>query len=294
MDTRSGDSSFLRLLLSHSPRAERLRRRCAAVAAAVVLVAGLLLALGLGLLVLIGLVALAFVGAVLAVHERLPRSSVPWRDAATFVRQRVMRSAAPSIDDAATVEMAAVTPSSADRTVYGRAPLPTRAQLAQALARVLPGLQRRIAASLTGGSASIAMSPTLIELEGSRCNALGVALRRAGRADQAATLHEAARVIFAGVGESRGEALAANALGVALAEAGEQDAALEQFEQARTLLRELGDRQWEGKVLANIGLAMRRVGQDDEAVDLLQTALAKLSPETDAYRVVERQLSRAS
>lgn len=144
----------------------------------------------------------------------------------------------------------------------------------------------------TGDDPAPPQSP--LQAEGTRCNALGVALRRAGRAHHAATLHEAARLIFAGAGDRRGEALTANALGAALVEVGKPDAALEQFEQARTLLHALGDRHCEGKVLANIALAKRREGADEEAVDLLRSALEKLSPQTEAYRRVERQLARAS
>jgi tetratricopeptide (TPR) repeat protein len=197
-------------------------------------------------------------------------------------------------DDAeATVEMVAVAASSGGRTVYGRPPLPTRAQLAAAFPQLLPALERRIHDALAGDPATAGPAPGPLELEGSRCNALGVELRRAGRAQQAATLHEAARLIYAEAGDSRGEALAANALGVALAELGDDDAALLQFEQARTLLHELGDRHWEGKVLANVGLAKQRAGRDEEAVDLLRDALAKLSPESEAYRLVEQRLLRA-
>jgi tetratricopeptide (TPR) repeat protein len=111
---------------------------------------------------------------------------------------------------------------------------------------------------------------------------------------QAAALHEAAQLIFARLGNRRAEALAANALGVALAEIGEHDPALEQFERARRLLQELGDRHWQGKVLANIGQAKHRLGRDDEAVEHLQTALAHLTPQTEAYRRVERRLRHAS
>ena len=107
-------------------------------------------------------------------------------------------------------------------------------------------------------------------------------------------MHGAASLIFRRVGNSRAEALAANAVGVALAEAGKQDAALEHFEHSRTLLRKLGDEEWEGKVLANISQAKHRAGKNEEAIGLLRSALEKLSPETDAYRRVERRLNQAS
>jgi tetratricopeptide (TPR) repeat protein len=129
---------------------------------------------------------------------------------------------------------------------------------------------------------------------GSHCHALGGALRRAGRPEHAATLHEAASLIFGRVGNTHAEALATNSVGVALAEAGNQEAAVEHFEQARALVRALDDDEWEGKILANLSLAKQRAGQDDDAVSLLHRALEKLSPDTDAYRRVEERLKEAS
>jgi tetratricopeptide (TPR) repeat protein len=181
----------------------------------------------------------------------------------------------------------------ADRHDFGRAPLPTRTQVAERLRVLSSATQRRIGAALAPRSADPELSPGVLSREAARCNGLGLALRRAGHARQAATLHQAARLIFAEAGDSRSAALTANVLGVALAEAGRQDAALEQFAQARTLLRALGERQWEGKVLANIGLAKHRVGEDDQAVDFLQSALELLTPETEAYGRVERRLKQA-
>jgi tetratricopeptide (TPR) repeat protein len=301
METRGGEPSFLRLLLRQDQPAARLRRRCAVIAAAVVFLSCLFIVLGFALPVLaaLGVSALlavaflgyrqgwdrAFVERLRSLRARPSSSAVDWPVPAGFAAD-------------ATVEMAAVTPSSGRRMTYGAPPLPTRAQVSAALARLLPALHRRLhdvlAPAPAPAPAPSAPPPNVLEAEGSRCNEIGVKLRRAGRLQQAATLHEAARVIYAGVGDGRGEALAANGLGVALAELGDEDAALEQFERAQTLLRELGDPEWEGKVLANAGLAKHRVGQDDEAVDLLRTALTKLSPQSEAYRRVEQRLRRAS
>lgn len=163
-----------------------------------------------------------------------------------------------------------------------------------AVSRLLQAVEGRVGGAVvepprdTEGAAAVASS------EGLRCNALGLALRRTGQVQQAAALHEAALLIFSRLGNRRAEALSANALGVAFAEIGDEDAAFEQFERARLLLHELGDRHWEGKVLANIGLAKHRLGRDDEAREHLESALANLSPETDAYRRVERRVSLAS
>jgi hypothetical protein len=46
--------------------------------------------------------------------------------------------------------------------------------------------------------------------------------------------------------------------------------------------------------MANIALAEQRAGREGDAVEHLQSALANLSPESEAYRLVERQLKLAS
>jgi tetratricopeptide (TPR) repeat protein len=248
------------------------RRRWAAMTAAVVFVSCLLILVGLGLVVLVAFaIAAAFAFVQIARDGRL--------------RER-LRPLPAHADEAATVEMAALS----GRTVYGRPPLPTRQQVADTLRRLKPV----VVTDAQPEPAPAAVSPSSLLVEGSRCNALGIALRRAGSAQEAATLHEAARLMFAGVGDRRGEALTANALGAALVEVGKQDAALEQFEEARTMLHALGDRHMEGKVLANIALAKRRAGDDAQADDFLRSALQKLLPQTEAYRRVEQQLRRAS
>ena len=289
MENRGGNSAFQRVLFPRSRREERIRRRWAAGAAAVVFVGGLLAVLGLGLVVLIAVVLSASVASVwIAWRHGADLGDVAARVRATW--RHVPRAADA---DEATVEMAAIAAQD-DRTVYGRAPLPTRQQLGDLLPRLRLSIPTKSADALTETPASVSTFPSSVQLEGSRCNTLGVALRRAGRAQQAASLHQAARLIFAGAGDSRGEALTANALGAAFAEVGEHEAALEQFEQARMLLQALGDQEWEGRVLANIAFAKRRVGADEEADDFLRSALQKLSPQTEAYRRVESRLRPAS
>jgi tetratricopeptide (TPR) repeat protein len=129
---------------------------------------------------------------------------------------------------------------------------------------------------------------------GYRCQALGTLLRRRGRAQDAATLHTAARLLFAESGDRHGEAVATNGLGLALFSAGEEEASFAQFEQARRLLHSVGDREREGRVTANLGLAKLRSGETDEGTELLRTALGHLSPGSPDYRQVEQRLSEAS
>ena len=64
-------------------------------------------------------------------------------------------------------------------------------------------------------------------------------------------------------------------------------------EEENFFFHEAGDEQGEGKVLANIGVAKHRAGQTEEARKLLLEALAKLRPDSDAHRRVERRLARA-
>jgi tetratricopeptide (TPR) repeat protein len=129
---------------------------------------------------------------------------------------------------------------------------------------------------------------------GRRCQELGTLFRRRGRAYDAATLHAAARLIFAESGDRRGEAVATNGLGLALFSAGEQESSFAQFEQARRVLRSVGDREREGRVTANLGLAKLRSGEPGEAAELLRTALEHLTPGTPDYRQVEERLREAS
>ena len=125
------------------------------------------------------------------------------------------------------------------------------------------------------------------------CQALGTLLRQRGRAQDAATLHTAARLLFAETGDRHGEAVATNALGLALFSAGEPDASFAQFEQARRLLHLAGDREREGRVTANLGLAKLRSGAPDEAAALLRSALEQLTPGTPDYEQVEQRLREA-
>ena len=98
--------------------------------------------------------------------------------------------------------------------------------------------------------------------------------------------------MFREIGDRRAEALTLNNLALAL-ERGGDARALALFEESATILGELGDEQNEGQVIANLALAFRRRGQEQESVEALETALAKLEPESNAYRKAER-LRRAS
>jgi hypothetical protein len=59
------------------------------------------------------------------------------------------------------------------------------------------------------------------------------------------------------------------------------------------MLGELGEEQQEGEVIANLALAFRRRGSDERSAEVLELALEKLNPESQAYQKVE-SLRRAS
>ena len=128
-----------------------------------------------------------------------------------------------------------------------------------------------------------------------RLNTLGAQLRREGAYEQAAEQHRAALAIVRELGDKQAEAMTLNNLALALVHTeGGVPAAIEDFEQALDLLRGLRDEVHEGHVIANIASVRRRQGRDEDADDLLNAALDKLPPESEAYRQVEEQLRRAS
>jgi tetratricopeptide (TPR) repeat protein len=96
------------------------------------------------------------------------------------------------------------------------------------------------------------------------------------------------------LGNEQAEALTLNELALALAERGAEAEAVEHLEEALVVLREIGDQEHEAQVIANLGMVYRRQGQSEEAAHLFQEALEKLSPESPAYREVEKELLRAS
>jgi tetratricopeptide (TPR) repeat protein len=131
--------------------------------------------------------------------------------------------------------------------------------------------------------------------EARRLNTLGAQLRREGAYDQAAEQHRAALAIVRELGDEHAEAMTLNNLALALVHTdGGVPAAIEGFEHALDLLRGLRDEVHEGQVIANIASVRRRQGRDEDADSLLNAALDKLPPESEAYRQIEEQLRRAS
>lgn len=131
--------------------------------------------------------------------------------------------------------------------------------------------------------------------EARRLNTLGAQLRREGSYEQAAEQHRAALSLVREIGDEHAEAMTLNNLALALMHTdGGVPAAIEKFEQALGLLRGLHDEVHEGQVIANIASVRRRQGRDEDAEFLLNAALDKLPPDSEAYRQIEEQLRRAS
>jgi hypothetical protein len=135
-------------------------------------------------------------------------------------------------------------------------------------------------------------TPVARDKEALRANAAGTQLRRDGAYADAAEQHRVALAIFRELGDRRSEALTLNNLALALDRTGDQGA-LDLFEEAAAILGELGENQQEGEVIANLALAFRRLGREEQSAEVLEIALGKLNPESQAYRKVEG-LRRAS
>jgi tetratricopeptide (TPR) repeat protein len=135
-------------------------------------------------------------------------------------------------------------------------------------------------------------TPVARDKEALRANAAGAQLRRDGAYAQAAEQHRTALAIFQELGDRRSEALTLNNLALALDRAGDPEA-LDLFEESAAILGDLGEKQQEGEVIANLALAFRRRGSEERSAQVLELALEKLNPESQAYRKVEG-LRRAS
>ncbi|WP_327400343.1 tetratricopeptide repeat protein [Streptomyces sp. NBC_01288] len=105
------------------------------------------------------------------------------------------------------------------------------------------------------------------ELEASAWNNLGVALREAGRVQEAIDAHTRARDLLVTIGDRELEASAWNNLGVALREAGRVQEAIDAHTRARDLLVTIGDRELEASAWNNLGVALREAGRVQEAID---------------------------
>ncbi|MCL8017509.1 tetratricopeptide repeat protein [Streptomyces sp. AS02] len=96
---------------------------------------------------------------------------------------------------------------------------------------------------------------------------LGVALREAGRAEEAIDAHTQARDLYQATGDRESEAMAWDNLGIALREAGRAEEAIDAHTQARDLCQEAEDRHHEAGAWHNLGNAQQEAGRTEEAID---------------------------
>jgi tetratricopeptide (TPR) repeat protein len=279
---------FWELAREPSVDGEVLRRRIAALAAFAVAFLGFLLAVGLGVIVLVFLGGIIVsVGAVtlLAVWPTLcsvgggaiayarDRSRVTCGQLVLLPR-RVLSTVRPALADARThsrglVRAAAASASRIVRSV-GQAAQATTTRFAPRAARLDPGR------------------------EAMRLNGAGTQYRRSGRYDEALECHRQALEILQALGDRRGVALTQSNLALALSHAGDDHWAVGLLEEAAATLGELGDEEHEAQIMANLGVTHRRHGRREEGDNVLELALSKLSPASNAYQAIEAELRRAS
>ncbi len=100
--------------------------------------------------------------------------------------------------------------------------------------------------------------------------------------DSAAHCAEAV-AIYAGIGESRGQAIALTQWGIALVQLGDLTGGLAQLERSRDLSHALGDAQKESDALIDIGIVHNMLGDDASAISLYEQALPIYEGVGDTY-----------
>ncbi|MGW3117519.1 tetratricopeptide repeat protein [Streptomyces sp. NPDC001107] len=103
--------------------------------------------------------------------------------------------------------------------------------------------------------------------EASAWNNLGLALRSAGRVEEAIDAHTRARDLHQGTQDRHREAMAWNNLGAALQQAGRTEEAIDAHTRARDLYQDTQDRHREATAWNNLGAALQRAGRAEEAID---------------------------
>jgi tetratricopeptide (TPR) repeat protein len=289
----AGRKTLWHALRAPSKEAQRARRRLAVGTALALLLAGLLAAARLEIVVLASaLLVVLLVGSRAAVTA-LRRNWLPLRTTTREVSAAVWRSG--------------VLATSSIRALPGH--------LRLAAERLRPHARHVAAVSVVCGAsvrstlarelthvhrsfqhARIALQARRRDLQRDalRLNAAGTRHRRNGASAKAIELHSRALALLQAVDDPRAVALTQNNLALALSSIGEHDRATMLLQQAAATVHELGDHEYEGRIMANLALTHRRHGRPDECADALQLALTKLGRDTNAYRLVEAELSRVT
>jgi len=321
-------NSLWQVFSADSPSGARLRRRVAAIGAMVVFLLALLAAVGFIRIALI-VVAVAGVGAVLALlllvlggsKDRLGESGsaalrrtrsigASFAGATARGTSRLARSGSNAVvvtRQSATARLPELRNGySRAQSAAGRHVAAATSQTHHGFGRLQAAAGRQLAAARTQAQSHVRAATAVVQArepwatpmpaardkEALRANASGAQLRRDGAYAEAAEQHRAALAIFRELGDRRSEALTLNNLALALDRAGDPGA-LDLFEESAGILADLGEKQQEGEVIANLALAFRRRGSEERSAEVLELALEKLNPESQAYRKVE-ELRRAS
>ncbi|MFJ9248324.1 tetratricopeptide repeat protein [Streptomyces sp. NPDC101776] len=102
---------------------------------------------------------------------------------------------------------------------------------------------------------------------------LGIALREAGRTEEAIDAHTRAVDLNQALGDRNSEAAAWNNLGVALLDAGRTGKGIDALTRALNLAQAAGERGGEATVWNNLGNALQEAGRAEEAIDAHTRAL---------------------
>jgi tetratricopeptide (TPR) repeat protein len=273
-----------------SVEGERLRRRIGAIGALSLLVCGFLASIGLAVVVLAFLGGLLVSAGLLAVVAVWPELHARARLAGIgrTLRGRLSRTSG-HLRARGRAGRAAAVP------LWKRAQGSSGTALARARSRAATTGH---SLAQTGRATAIRFAPRPARLEpqrdAMRLNAAGAQHRRQGRYDEAVECHRQALEIMRGLGDARAVALTQSNLALALSHGGDDEWAVGLLEEAAATLRNLGDEEHEAQIMANLGLTHRRHGRREEGDNVLELALAKLSPESNAYHTIEAELRRAS
>ncbi|MET7485617.1 tetratricopeptide repeat protein [Streptomyces sp. NPDC005538] len=115
-------------------------------------------------------------------------------------------------------------------------------------------------------------------------NNLGLAQRRASRVEEAIDAHSHARFLFQAAGDRTGEGIAWNNLGLALGETGQAEEAIDAYTRARDLFQAIWDRHREAMTWGNLGNALRETGRGEESIRAHRKGLEIYREFEDWYR----------